>query len=149
MRPRAMRTRWRHRALALLLAIATVGCAGSGTQRASSSAAACAPPKTVDERANGTAVRLCVGQILRVELHSTYWRDVASSQDAILLGGSTQALPTSPSACVAGAGCGTMVTSFHAVAAGTATVTAHRTTCGEALLCAPNQRTFALSVTVG
>jgi hypothetical protein len=91
-----MRTRWRHRALALLLAIATVGCAGSGTQRASSSADACAPPKTVDERANGTAVRLCVDQILRVELHSTYWRDVASSQDAILLGGSTQALTTSP-----------------------------------------------------
>ena len=133
----------------LLLAIATVACAGSSTQPASSSHDGCAPPKTVDERANGTEVRLCVGQILRVELHSSYWRDVASSQDAILLGGSTQALPPSPSACVAGAGCGTLVTTFQAVAAGTATVTAHRTTCGEALLCAPNQRTFALTVTVG
>jgi hypothetical protein len=141
----------RHRtvtALVLLLTLAAAGCAASSAQGASSSGASCGPPKVVDERANGSTVQLCVGQTLRVELHSTYWQGVASSDPAVLVGGSTKALaPSSP--CIPGAGCGTLVTSFRAAASGTATVSAHRTTCGEALLCQPKQRSYALTVTVG
>ncbi|MGZ4132259.1 MAG: hypothetical protein ACXVWF_04370 [Actinomycetota bacterium] len=144
-----MVTSWKRPVVFLVLMLATAGCAASSAQGASSSAASCGPPKVLDERANGTTVHLCVGQALRVELHSTYWQDVASSRASILLGGSTKALPPSPSACVPGAGCGTLVTSFRAVSAGTATVSAHRTTCGEALLCSPDQRSFSLTVTVG
>ena len=134
--------------LLLLLAILTAGCATTGAQGTSSSGASCGPPKVVDERANGSTVRLCVGQSLRVELHSTYWQNVASSDPSVLVGGSTRALaPSSP--CIPGAGCGTLVTSFRAAGSGSATVSAHRTTCGEALLCRPNQRSYTVTVTVG
>ncbi|MGE5227273.1 MAG: hypothetical protein ACM3OO_10410 [Planctomycetaceae bacterium] len=133
--------------LLLLLGTLTAGCAASSARGASSSVASCGPPHVVDERANGTTVQLCVGQTLRIELHSTYWQDVVSSDPSVLAGGSTQAIaPSSP--CVPGAGCGTLVTSLRAAAAGTATVSAHRTTCGEALLCRPGQRSYTLTVTV-
>ncbi len=51
--------------------------------------------------------------------------------------------------CVAGQGCGTVSATWTAVAAGTATVTAGRTVCGEALACGPGQRTYRVTVTVG
>jgi hypothetical protein len=142
-----MITSWTRSILVLALTLATAACAASSAQGASSSAASCGPPKVVDEQANASTVQLCIGQTLRVELHSTYWQDVASSDPSVLVGGSTRAIaPSSP--CVPGAGCGTLVTSFRAAAPGTAPVSAHRTTCGEALLCGPDQRSYTLTVTV-
>jgi hypothetical protein len=38
---------------------------------------------------------------------------------------------------------------YAATASGTAVVTAHRSTCGEAMLCTPNQSGFRVTVVVG
>ncbi|MGF1431571.1 hypothetical protein [Kitasatospora sp. LaBMicrA B282] len=109
------------------------------------------PPAAVtldlSDHADHATVRTTVGATVRVTLHSTYWSAASSSApDVLAPSGSPTSVP-SPG-CVPGAGCGTVSTAFTARAAGTAVLTATRTTCGEALACAPDQRTYTVTVTV-
>lgn len=99
---------------------------------------------------NGTTVTVHVGGGLRVDLDSTYWTILGSSDSAVLA-------PAGPvehvgqganSSCVPGAGCGSVAQTFTARAAGRAVVSAHRTICGEALACLPGKRTFTVTVIV-
>ena len=50
--------------------------------------------------------------------------------------------------CVPGGGCGTVTATYGAVHAGRVTVTANRTSCGEALRCSPEQGSFTVAVVV-
>jgi hypothetical protein len=94
-------------------------------------------------------VHLCRRQKLVVRLHSTYWQDLASSSTGVLRkSGPTVVRPAAPTACVPGAGCGTVTAHFVAVARGRAHVTAERTLCGEAVQCGPGRRSFELVVVV-
>jgi hypothetical protein len=113
------------------------------------SRASCAPPRTIGDRDDGRTVHLCVGQELRLDLASTYWRDVASSDPGVLRLSGTRVIPqSSASPCVPGAGCGIVHASFVPVAAGTVVVSAHRPVCGEALACSSAQRSFRVVVIV-
>jgi hypothetical protein len=138
-------------ALFIVIAFLTSAC-GSHSASAGSTPSdrACAIPKLVGDQADHTTVRLCVGQSLRLSLHSTYWGNVSSAPETVVKPiGPTAVTPLAPGACPPGVGCGTVVTEFRGLAPGTATVSAHRTSCGEALLCTPGRRSFTLTVVVG
>ena len=150
-RLRGMRPSWKYSALVILLTVSTAACASESAPAGSTpSDASCSAPKMVSDRANGNTLRLCVGQGLRLSLRSTYWEGITSSPDTVLRTfGPTILVSPAPVGCAPGMGCGTLVTEFRGIAAGTATISAHRTSCGEALLCSPDRRSFTLTVRVG
>jgi hypothetical protein len=123
--------------------VASASAVGRGTAHA-------APSQVASEASNGTTITMRRGGSLTLTLHSTYWSIAGSSNPSVLRErGTPVTTPAPPSAhCVPGQGCGTVSATFVAVAAGRADVTASRTTCGEALMCAPDQRTFVLHVVV-
>ncbi len=102
----------------------------------------------VSEEANGATVQLGAGQTLTVTLHSTYWGITGSSNPQVLqqLGPATTAGASNQR--IPGLGSGTVSAQFKAIAAGIADVTAQRTTCGEALRCAPDQQNFKVTIRV-
>jgi hypothetical protein len=51
--------------------------------------------------------------------------------------------------CVPGGGCGTVTAAFRALAPGRATITASRTTCGEAMRCTGTDGAWEVTVVVG
>ena len=105
----------------------------------------------VDDTANGTTVRVHVGDTVRVTLHSTYWQMDAPSTSALKASDSTVAASPPGPGNVPGSGEGTVVTSYLIVHSGAAKITAQRTSCGEAMLCPPNMRSYVvtLSITAG
>jgi hypothetical protein len=115
------------------------------TTNCATTAAGC-PNISIDDSANGTTVNLTTGQTIGLTLRSTYWQINDSSNSSVLaLTGSSVA----PAYCLpAGSGCGTQSATFTAKSSGTVTITASRTTCGEALACQPNQETYSVTVVV-
>jgi hypothetical protein len=114
---------------------------------ASSSAKATPVVHDVDDAANGTTVHVRVGDTVRVTLHSTYWQMDPPSTSALKAGDSTVAASLGPGS-VPGSGTGTVVTSYLIVHSGTTKITAQRTSCGEALLCPPNLRSYVVTLAV-
>jgi hypothetical protein len=100
------------------------------------------------ETDNGRTITLRRGNHVTLTLHSTYWSIKGSSNPAVLHELFPPATRPMPAHCVPGQGCGTVSASFAAVSSGRADVTASRTTCGEALQCAPAQRDYVLHVVV-
>jgi hypothetical protein len=102
------------------------------------------------DAANGTTVHLHVGDRVEVALASTYWTVRGSSAPAVVhQDGATITQPAPQGSCVPGEGCGVERTYFTARSAGTAVITAGRTTCGEALRCVGSRGRFKLTVQVG
>ncbi|WP_035848075.1 hypothetical protein [Kitasatospora azatica] len=140
-------------AAALGVALTLASC-GSGASSPSVSVPPSASPAVLnlDEAANHTTVHTRVGTSVVVTLHSTYWPEVTSSAPAVLAPVTvSHPAPTgsgSHGACPVGGGCGSVVSSFQARAAGTAQLTTTRTTCGEAMVCAPDQRDYLVTVEV-
>ena len=100
------------------------------------------------EADNGRTLSLHRGERLTLTLHSTYWSVDGSSAPAVLREIATPMAHPAPSHCVPGQGCGTVTATFQAMRRGRADLTAHRTTCGEALQCAPTQRDLVVHVVV-
>ncbi|MGI8761671.1 MAG: hypothetical protein ACR2LF_10355 [Jatrophihabitantaceae bacterium] len=125
---------------------------GGASTPAASGGSASAPAGTtvsLGPHANGTSVRVARGTQLLVSLDGTYWIFAAPSSDSVrALAPSAVATP-SPNRCPPGGGCGTVSERFAAVAPGSATISAMRRSCGEALRCAPDQARFRLTVIVG
>ncbi|MGW1162006.1 hypothetical protein ACWD48_28160 [Streptomyces sp. NPDC002519] len=115
-----------------------------------SASSASSPPSTgsvvLDERSRGTTVRVTVGTLIVVRLHSAYWSTPASSNPRVItaIGGGTTVTTT----CPPGRGCGTSSTQFTALRPGTVHITAHRDSCGEAMRCSPGQGRYDVTVTV-
>jgi hypothetical protein len=97
---------------------------------------------------NGHTVRASVGQTVHVVLENTYWTIDGSSDDSVVEPRGTASHSPQPNGCVPGAGCGTVHQDFLARTPGQARLSAHRTTCGEAMACAPAQRSFSVTVVV-
>lgn len=134
---------------AVLAAGAVPGCAAKGASPGRPPGTAGTPAAvSLDEHAARTIVRVGTGTTVLVRLHSTYWSTPASSDPRVLA-------PTGPAGstpggtCVPGGGCGVSAARFTAAGPGTVHVTAHRTSCGEAMACAPAQRDYDVTVTVG
>jgi hypothetical protein len=144
-------------AVAAVLASASACSSTSGQAPASTTAsppartttpAATPPPATLtlDEHAGLTSVNVHTGTSVVVRLHSTYWSTPTSSDPGVLRpdgGGST-----STGSCPPGGGCGVASARFTAAHPGTVRITAHRTSCGEAMRCPPGHNGYEVTVTV-
>ncbi|MFJ9446965.1 hypothetical protein ACIRRH_34705 [Kitasatospora sp. NPDC101235] len=138
-------------ALALAAALLTLaGCASAETGPSAHAATPATPGPatvTVDEHADRTTLKAAVGTTVTLALHSTYWSAATSSAPEVLAPDGAPSTAPSPS-CRPGGGCGTVTAAFTARAPGTARLTATRTSCGEALNCPPEQRTYEVTVDV-
>lgn len=123
---------------------AHVGSPLSATPAATASAFS--GPVLLDERAGGTTIRVRTGTTVWVRLRSVYWSTPSSSAPAVLArtGGGARSGGT----CPPGGGCGVSTARFAARRPGTAHVTAHRGSCGEAMRCPPGRERYAVTVVV-
>jgi hypothetical protein len=132
-----------------ILVALLAGLAGCGSGTPPSSSAPPPPALVASDAANGKTLTLAVGQKLVVTLNSTYWQ-FGSPSDVAIVSPDGQAVAA---ACAApppypGSGCGTVTQGYHGGRAGTAVLSATRTSCGEALLCSPAQSSWKLTVLV-
>jgi len=105
-------------------------------------------PLLLDEHAKGKTVAVTVGTSVELVLHNSYWNINNSSNPKVLAEiGEPTYLPAT-SACVPGGGCNPVQATFTAMTPGTAVLSASRTSCGEAMLCAPGQRHFQVTIVV-
>jgi hypothetical protein len=102
---------------------------------------------SLDEKDNGQTIQVGFPEIVDVTLHSTYWQFDPPAGD-----GPVSAFPTARPAVapIPGAGTGVAIDGLEIESTdrGTVVIRAHRTTCGEALLCGPDQREFAVTLVV-
>jgi hypothetical protein len=134
------------------VALALLGLAGCASTATGPSVPASAPTPSpavvaLDEHADHTTVKVGVGTTIRVELHSTYWSATTSSAARLVAPSGSPVTSAAPS-CRPGGGCGTVSSTFVARAAGSAVLTADRTSCGEAMNCPPAQRTYRVTIEV-
>ena len=109
------------------------------------------PPRSVnvDERANGQTITVHRGQSLHVVLYSTYWTIDGGHNRSVRTTGEQQFVgDTHSPGCRPGSGCGQVSRNFLATSPGVGTLTAARTTCGEALRCSPEKSAWKLTVRV-
>lgn len=129
----------------LALAACSVGSAGTSGPSPVPTAA----NELVNEADNGTSIAVGVGSEVTLQLANTYWQVQASSDPAVLaLVSGPTASGAGPSACLPGMGCGFVTAAFRALAPGQATITASRTTCGEALLCTGSAGAYEVTIIV-
>ena len=102
---------------------------------------------TATDPNDGQTVTVHPGDVLRVVLHSTYWRFEPNADASVLRPVASPTVSPSPG-CVPGQGCGTAAESFTAVAPGHATVIATRLSCGEAMLCTGSAGHYQINVAV-
>ncbi|MEZ0088954.1 hypothetical protein [Streptacidiphilus sp. EB129] len=129
--------------------------AGAGTGGGSGSASAVPSASsvrtiTLDEHSAGTTVAVAQGDTVVLVMHSSYWSAPVNSAPKLLqqMGGTAgSAAPPGPT-CHPGQGCGTVTTTFVAKGAGTAKLSATRTSCGEAMACSPAQRSFSVTLVI-
>ena len=96
---------------------------------------------------SGHTVTLAPGDLLRVELDTTFWSFRQPSDPSVLVAASAPITSPSPS-CIPGGGCGSTIAAYRAVHPGQTTVTATRTSCGEAEGCTTSSGLFAVIVRV-
>jgi predicted secreted protein len=110
------------------------------------------PDLAVSDRDNGRTVKLHSGQALVLSLGGAapgglYWQVQEAAPRSVLSSGASRHQPCAPHGpVIAGELCGTVSRTFVATSAGTATVTATRQSCGEALQCPPSASRFRLTV---
>lgn len=114
-----------------------------------------ATPQIISEPSNGKIISIKAGSAFSIVLHSTYWQyDPLIATKAIQATGQPVGAriapgPTAPRACShAGSGCGTVTWKFKAKSIGLATITASRTSCGEALQCVGSQGLYSVKIKV-
>ena len=133
------------RAIVILMLLVTACSSASGTSGGKPGGT---PPKTVvagwSDR--GHSVSLHEGDVLQVRLNSTYWQFRPASKAGVLSAGHkvvhVKRMP------YPGSGAGTVVVTYHALDAGTTTITAGRVACGEAMRCMGGQASYRLTVVV-
>jgi hypothetical protein len=113
----------------------------------------CAQPgvggaRVITDADNGKTVTIARGTWLSVQLRSTYWTIHPASDTGVLVAQGPQRNVACAPKSLPGSGCGMATVTFAAQAPGTAVVAAQRTSCGEAMLCAPDQSGFRVTVVV-
>ena len=104
---------------------------------------------SLSEADNGKSIRVTAGASVELVLHNIYWHIAGSSAASILKPiGAPVYSGAGTLKCIPGTGCGTITATFQAVATGTAQISATRTTCGEALQCIGDQKSFAVTLIV-
>jgi hypothetical protein len=135
--------------LAVLAASSIV--AGCGTETAKHTAVGGRPTViVVRDNANGKTVNARVGDRIELILSSTYWNLHGSSAPRVVRQNGPAVVLARPKNCpdLPGLGCTPEQVNFTALADGTAIIRASRTSCGEALRCAPDKTRFAVTLVV-
>jgi hypothetical protein len=106
---------------------------------------------TVGESINQQTVTVPLGAVVTVVLHSTYWQ-IGAPLDTKTLRPEGEpvvdAVLPGQGGCVAGQGCGTVTQRFTTVAKGSSTLSASRTSCGEALACTAQNGNWSMTIIV-
>lgn len=158
-RPTAMRT-FLLRPVTIALIATSAVLTGCGSQTAGTASAPSVPaPITVHDSDNGKTISAVVGQKITVELGgpsvagSTYWQfapvaaGVLTSQgDQVVAVPSSSAQPSGGLINPPGMGMGTVSLTVQVATAGTGTITAHRDSCGEAMMCSPGNADYTVTV---
>jgi hypothetical protein len=133
--------------IAVLVAIAAMTAAGCAV---AVSAAGGSTAIVVRDDANGKMVQARPGDRIELILSSSYWDVAGSSSPRVLRQDGPATLMARPSSCptIPGLGCTPVEITFTALADGKAVITASRSSCGEALRCAPDQTRFTVTVIV-
>jgi hypothetical protein len=123
------------------------------TKPATTATTKAAPTGTIQltDTDNGRSIVVGRGATVVVVLASTYWGfPTAAAPNAAVLQqvGGVTIVPSPPGTCVPGGGCGTASATYQAVGTGQATITASRTTCGEAMACPGTAGMYSVTVTV-
>lgn len=132
--------------VAVLLAVAA--CGGSTTPGA---AVSTRPSTTIrlDERSNGRTVQAHVGDTVTVTLHSTYWALADPTGRGLeVVDAATPRRSTTGCPSIPGTGCGSVSATYRATATGDAQLAAHRSSCGEAMRCRPDQSAWTVKVEI-
>ena len=111
------------------------------------------PTRSADDRDNGSTISLRRGEKLVLSLGDdavggTYWQIAAPRPAGVVRGGPVSVHPRIQPDQVAGSGVGTVTQEFTAAVDGTTSISARRTTCGEALRCHQQQATFTITIVV-
>ncbi len=106
------------------------------------------PTQTIDETQNGGTATMKMGDTLTLILNSTYWQIDGSSDTKVVRQDADPIYAPMLQGHVPGSGAGTVTTTFTAQTVGKAMITAHRTSCGEALACTGKQGTYSATITV-
>jgi hypothetical protein len=130
-------------AVVAMLGLTACGKATAGTHGGPPSPA---PTIRLGDQDNGRTIDVVVDTRIVVSLGSTYWSFDGNANSGILVADGAPTASPSPG-CIPGGGCGTVTQTFVVAKAGTAVLKADRTSCGEAMLCQPNQRTFRVTIT--
>jgi hypothetical protein len=99
---------------------------------------------------DGRTAHAPTGDLVRVTLPGTTWSFAPPSGSALVTVG--QPVVRDGANCshvVVGGGCGTVTATYHATAPGHSTITASRTTCGEAERCVGDEASYSIEVFVG
>ena len=129
------------RVIVLVVALAVVACGSASSPQ---------PREVViGEARNGQSVGAHIGDTLRLTLSRTTWTISGSSDPSVLQAQGEQVVsPAPPGVCFPGMGCGTTTALFRALRAGSATVTATRVSCGEALRCVGAEGQYEVVIVV-
>jgi hypothetical protein len=102
---------------------------------------------------NNQTLKVSVGQSFRVTLDSTYWEFSTTFNKNVLSSNNKPSItliqpgPTAPQGCQhPGSGCGSISFLYKVKSAGTTTITAVRSSCGEAIQCTPANSKFKLTI---
>jgi hypothetical protein len=145
-------------ALALVLAAVAWSCGGHpGAAFVSSGSTVEATSTTVElalrltDADNGRSITAAVGSLITVVLPSTYWHVMPPTDTNVLaMHGQPEVTAGGPGCpSIPGTGCGTVLVTFAALAAGSADVVANRSSCGEALRCTGDQGQWRVHIEVG
>ena len=160
----SMRPTGRFYALTASSALCALLLAGCGSRTATTSSAWSTPsaspePVTLHDSDNGKTINAFVGQQITVRLGgptvagSTYWQfatvpsGVLTSQgDQVVDAASQSAQPSGGLINPPGMGMGTVSLTVQVAGVGTQVITAHRDSCGEALMCAPGIGDFKVTI---
>jgi len=160
----SMRRTSRIYALTASAALCALILAGCGSQTATTSSASSTPssspaPITLHDSDNGKTINAVVGQQITVQLGgptvagSTYWQfaTIASGVltpqgDQVVAAASQSAQPSGGLINPPGMGMGTVSLTVQVAGVGTQAITAHRDSCGEAMMCTPGNGDYKVTI---
>lgn len=103
----------------------------------------------LDESSNGKAFNLNQGGTIQVVLNNTYWQFQENTRPQILQQvhqPTYNAVPLNKT--IPGSGAGTVTEDYQAISPGQTDIVATRTSCGEAMLCAPDKQRYTVRIVV-
>jgi len=104
---------------------------------------------SITDAENGQSVQVHIGDVVQVTLASTSWTFNPPSDGAVVkLAADPVVSPAPLSACPPGMGCGSVTARFTALKSGTASISATRVSCGEAMRCVGPAGSYQVQVVV-